>query len=225
MDNRTSKLMISHSSAKTRIRHVLLIATLAAAIGIAYLNYRVTTQPVDDPQSASQSDPPVTIGGPFTLIDHNGQIRHDADFRGHYMVIYFGYTYCPDICPFDLRKMTKALDQLNTKGEEIIPIFISIDPERDTQERLADYVDALHPRLIALTGSPQQIAQAASQYRVYYARSDESAPSGDGYLINHSALFYLMGPDGRYITHIPSGANEEQMITTLKSVIDSQPSS
>ncbi len=211
--------MANYSSSKNWVRHLFLILSLAAALGIAYLSYEGAHQP--HPQSESSSKASVTIGGPFTLIDQNGQIRDDEDFRGRYMLIYFGYTYCPDVCPFDLRKMTGALDLLGAKAEDITPIFISIDPERDTQQRLADYAQALYPDLVALTGSPQQIAQAAGHYRVYYAKAPQSEESDDAYLMNHSSLFYIMGPDGRYITHIPGGTSEEQIAAILDQVLDS----
>ena len=140
------------------------------------------------------------VGGPFTLTDHNGRRVTDADFRGKYMLIMFGFTYCPDICPSGLQVMSAALDQLGAKADKIVPVFISVDPERDTPEQLAQYVQSFHPRLVGLTGTAEEIAAAAKAYRVYYKKVAD-AKSTAGFTYDHSALIYLMGPDGAYVTH------------------------
>ena len=118
------------------------------------------------------------IGGPFALTDHTGKLRTDAEFRGKLLVIYFGYTYCPDICPADLTAISLALDRLDAAADAVQPIFITLDPERDTVERLAEYVTAFHPRLLGLTGAPNQIRQVATAYKTYYAKA-ENAGSTD----------------------------------------------
>jgi len=137
------------------------------------------------------------IGGPFTLIDQHGATVHDSDFRGRYMLVYFGYTNCPDECPTDLTAMGRAIDSLGTTAKQVIPVFITIDPARDTVQRLADYAPLFHPRLIALTGSAEQIRQATAAYRVYY----EKVGDGADYAMSHSAIIYLMDPQGRFVTH------------------------
>jgi protein SCO1/2 len=105
------------------------------------------------------------IGGPFELVDHTGKKRTDADFRGKLLLVYFGYTYCPDICPADLLQISLAIDQLGTAGDEVQPLFISVDPERDTTTVLAQYVSSFHPRLIGLTGTPEKIRRVANSYK------------------------------------------------------------
>ena len=110
------------------------------------------------------------VGGPFELIDHAGRTRTERDFRGQLMLVYFGFTYCPDICPTDLQAIGLALDKLGKDGDSVQPLFITVDPERDTPEHLAEYVPMFHPRLIGLTGGAEAIRKAADAYKVYYAK-------------------------------------------------------
>src|SRR5215470_5874987 len=143
----------------------------------------------------SEQVAPVSIGGAFTLVDQNGAARRPEDFRGKLMLIYFGYTFCPDACPTALQDMSHAIDLLGPKGDAVQPIFITIDPARDTVEQMKLYASNFHPRLIALTGTAEQIAQAAKAYRVYYEKSRSS--SGSDYLMDHTVYIYLMGRDGK----------------------------
>jgi len=137
----------------------------------------------------------LSLGGPFTLTDHTGRDVTERDFAGRFLLVYFGFTYCPDVCPTELGTMAHAIDAMGAMGERVTPVLITIDPERDTPAALADYVSRFHPRMVGLTGTTQQIAQAARAYRVYYARS-RPRDSGD-YLMDHSSFTYLVGPDGR----------------------------
>src|SRR5690606_16276706 len=116
-----------------------------------------------------------SIGGPFTLTDHTGATRTDKDFRGKLMLIYFGYTWCPDVCPTAVQVMSVAIDMLGEQGNEVVPILITVDPERDTPAHLAEYVKNFHPRLVGLTGSPEAISETAKAYRVYYRKADVNA--------------------------------------------------
>ena len=136
-----------------------------------------------------------TIGGPFALVDHTGKPRTDADFRGKLMLVYFGFTWCPDICPTDLQNIGLALDELGDAADKVQPLFITVDPARDTPEHLRDYVPMFHPRLIGLTGSAAAIHSAAAAYRVYFA---QVPLKGDDYTVDHSSFIYLMGADGKY---------------------------
>ncbi len=136
----------------------------------------------------------VPIGGPFSLIDQTGKPVTQASWPGRWLLIYFGYTYCPDVCPTELQTMASALDALGPLAARVVPIFITIDPERDTPETMAGYVKLFDDRLIGLTGTPQQIAAVARAYRVYYAKV--TPKDSTTYLMNHSAFIYLMGPDG-----------------------------
>ena len=154
------------------------------------------------------------VGGPFTLIDHTGSPRTDRDFRGKLLLIYFGFTYCPDICPADLQNIGLALDQLGAAGDKVQPLFITVDPERDTPEHLAQYVQMFHPRLIALTGDAAAILAAADAYKVYYAKVPYQ--SGDGYTVDHTAFIYLMGTDGSYLGFFPPGTTPERIANTLR---------
>jgi protein SCO1/2 len=131
----------------------------------------------------------VDIGGPFELIDQHGKPVSDKTFRGQYMLIYFGYGFCPDVCPTELSNMASALDVLGTKAKNVQPIFITVDPERDTPEFLADYVANFHPRLIGLTGTPEQVKAAAKAYKVYYAKATK--PGETDYLMDHTSFVYL----------------------------------
>ncbi len=153
------------------------------------------------------------IGGPFALTDHTGERRTDRDFRGKLLVVYFGYTYCPDICPTDLLAISQAVDVLGAAGEVVQPIFISVDPERDTVEHLADYVAAFHSRLVGLTGAPEELRKVATAYKAYYAKA-ENAGSKD-YVIDHTAFIYLVGKDGRYLGFLPSGTPPERLAEVI----------
>jgi protein SCO1/2 len=155
------------------------------------------------------------IGGPFTLIGQDGKPVTDQAFRGKYMLVFFGFTHCPDICPAELQVMAAALDELGPKANDIIPIFITLDPERDTPRVVADYVKNFGQRFVGLTGSPEAIAEAAKSYRVTYSKFQEDETKSD-YTIDHSALVFLMGKDGEYLTHFAYGTPAAKMAETLK---------
>ncbi|HLJ19829.1 MAG TPA: SCO family protein [Stellaceae bacterium] len=156
---------------------------------------------------------PIPIGGDFTLTDQNGVTRHAQDFRGKLMLVYFGYTFCPDACPTALQDMSHAIDLLGAKGDAVQPIFITIDPARDTVAQMKLYASNFHPRLSALTGTPEQVAEAAKAYRVYYAKGQSTG--GDDYLMDHTAFIYLMGRDGKYLSHFSPGTTAEQMAAAI----------
>lgn len=157
------------------------------------------------------------VGGPFELIDQTGQARSEADFRGRYMLVYFGYTFCPDVCPTSLTVMTRALQALTETdpklAAQVAPIFITIDPERDTVEALAAYAPHFHERLVALTGTAAQVAAAAKAYRVYFAKVEDDSASD--YLVDHSGFIYLMDPEGRYLTHFTHDATPDTILQAV----------
>jgi len=166
----------------------------------------------------SQAAP--TIGGPFTLTDQFGKSRSDGEFRGQYMLVFFGFTNCPDICPIELQTISDALDQLDSpQAAKVTPIFITVDPARDTPEALRTYVANFHPRLVALTGSADAIGAVAKSYRVFYAKATgTSAPSDPAaYILDHSAVVYLMGPKGEYVAHFSPGTPAQAMAEDLRS--------
>jgi protein SCO1/2 len=144
-----------------------------------------------------------TASAPFSLVDHTGRAVTEQDFRGKFMLVFFGYTFCPDVCPINLQIIGKAMDALGKPGHRVQPIFITVDPERDTPAVLARYVSHFHPRLLGLTGAPDQVAAAAQAYGVLYMKAiEESAPGqprSAEYLIDHSTFTYLLRPDGRFV--------------------------
>jgi cytochrome oxidase Cu insertion factor (SCO1/SenC/PrrC family) len=154
------------------------------------------------------------IGGPFALIDHTGKSRTNADFHGRLMLVYFGFTYCPDICPTDLQAIGLAMDQLGAAGDAVQPLFVTLDPERDTSARLADYVTMFHPRLIGLTGDAAAIRRAADAYKIYYARAPNEA--GTDYTIDHTAFIYLVDRDGKYLGFFPPGTPPERIAEMVR---------
>jgi len=150
------------------------------------------------------------IGGPFTLTDQDGKTRTDADFRGRYMLVYFGYSFCPDVCPTTLAMMAKALDELGARKDRVTPIFITVDPERDTPQVLKAYLKSFGENFVGLTGD---IAGAAHAYHAFYAK--QPLPGGN-YAMNHSGVIYLMGPDGRFVTYYEDAVGPDGLAADLK---------
>jgi cytochrome oxidase Cu insertion factor (SCO1/SenC/PrrC family) len=180
----------------------------ALVIIVGGFAYRQFGAPTDETVQA-----PFAIGGPFTLVDADGVNRRDTDFRGKLMLIYFGYTFCPDVCPTTLTMMSNTLDKLGASASEIAPIFITVDPARDTPTQMKQYMESFDPRFVALTGSPEQIAAAASAYRVYYRKTSDD---GGQYTVDHSSVIYLMSRDGRYLGHFDSAITADDLARTLK---------
>jgi protein SCO1/2 len=171
--------------------------------------------------SAGGDEPPLkgaAIGGPFSLTDQSGRPVTERDFAGRYRIMYFGFTHCPDVCPTDLAIIGQALRRLEksdpARAARVIPIFVSVDPERDTPAVLKDYVAAFHPRLVGLTGTPQQIAEMTKRYGVYYGK--EPAGPGGGYNVNHSRLAELIGPKGEPIALLPYEKGAEALAAELE---------
>ncbi len=189
----------------------LAFAGLLTGAALGALALRVPTSTVDG-QTQVIGKP--MVGGPFSLIDQTGKRVSDKDFLGKYMLVFFGYTNCPDVCPAGLQVMSAALDKLGHRADDIVPILITLDPAEDTPEKLATYVKSFHPRLIGLTGSDSDIAATAKAYRVFYQKvPDDKDPSR--YSIDHSAIFYLMGKDGTLITPIPHTTDVDQLALTI----------
>ncbi|MEQ1695218.1 MAG: SCO family protein [Hyphomicrobiaceae bacterium] len=150
-------------------------------------------------QGQSTSTGKALVGGPFSLVDSTGKTVTDKDFRGRYLLVFFGYTFCPDVCPSGLQVIAAALDQLGPEADKITPVFISIDPARDTPEKMGAYVKSFHPRMIGLTGSPADVAAAIKAYRVYAKKVPDDRNPAD-YTMDHSSVVYLMGPAGDLVT-------------------------
>jgi len=154
------------------------------------------------------------VGGPFELTDQTGHRRTDADFRGKLVVLYFGYTFCPDVCPTELQSISLALDKLGAAAETVQPLFITVDPQRDTPARLADFVSSFHPRLIGLTGSLAEIRKTAIAYRTFFAKNDSTRP--DEYSVDHSGFTYLVGKDGHYLGFLPPGLAPDAIADAIR---------
>ena len=154
------------------------------------------------------------VGGPFELTDQTGHRRTDADFQGKLIVIYFGYTYCPDVCPTELQSISLALDKLGAAADIVQPLFITVDPERDTPARLADFVSSFHPRLIGLTGSLAEIRKTAIAYRTFFAKNGVTTP--DDYSVDHTGFIYLLGKDGRYLGFLPPSLSPDAIADAIR---------
>ena len=154
-----------------------------------------------------------SVGGPFTLTDQAGKLRSDSEFRGKLMIVYFGYTYCPDVCPTDLMAITQALEALGPAAADVQPVFITIDPERDSKV-LADYVAAFHHSFVGLTGSPDAIRKVADSYKAFYAKVPGER-AGE-YAIDHAGVIYLMGRNGEYLGFMPPQTNPDRLTEILR---------
>ena len=156
----------------------------------------------------------MTVGGPFALVDGDGRPVTDKTWRGKYMLVYFGYTFCPDVCPTTLNAIAEALDRPDPKLSQVQPLFITVDPRRDTQAVVKQYAEAFGKRVIGLTGSAEQIAAVAKAYRVYYAEH-RTGKGPDDYTMDHSSVLYLMGPDGRFIAPVRADQTGKEMAAVL----------
>lgn len=164
-------------------------------------------------RQSEQNNPDGTnlVGGRFNLIDQDGKEVTDNSYQDKFKIVYFGYTYCPDVCPTGLSVISEALDIVGKKADKIKPLFVTVDPTRDTLETLAEYQQHFHPNFSYLTGSPEQITSIANLYKVYFKKTTQT---GD-YLIDHSAITYVMSPSGGYLTHFGPEAESKQIANFL----------
>lgn len=206
------------------MRFLILLALLVCIAGGAWLGHIYTNPhqlPPEAPVIVFQEKEYGTpqIGGPFSLIDHEGQPRTDADFKGKILLVYFGYSFCPDICPSALYNMSQALDALGPTAKEIQPLFITIDPARDTVEHLARYRENYHPSFVMLTGSAAQIQQAMKAYKVHGTKVKPDGTTTE-YLMDHTSIIYIMNRQGRFIAHFnhltPPNELKKTLIEILK---------
>ena len=163
----------------------------------------------------------VPIGEDFSLVDGKGNSVTQETLKGRFLLVYFGYTSCPDICPTKLITMTDALDTLEASAPEraarLTPVFITLDPKRDTPERMGEYIRHFHPRFIALSGSAEQIAAAAKAYKIYYR--EVSTDDGTDYVLDHTSYIFLMGPDGKYVAHFNTTLDSDQLAEQLTGLL------
>lgn len=204
------------------IRWTALGLTLLLAIGVAVLELRPPGEPSGRTGAGAASVPAgVSIGGPFHLTDDKGHAVTDATYRGRWMLVFFGYTHCPDECPLTLQKMAVALRKLGPLAGKVTPLFITVDPTRDTPARLASYLGRIDPRIIGLTGRSMQIAAVAKAYGVYYSR-EEHETSGAA-IVGHSTFLYLMDPSGRFAALFPQDATASALARVLREKLALRP--
>lgn len=191
----------------------LVVAAVLLVLGIgAYAAFQWLAPRSEDGAGSGQ----VAIGGPFELVDHNGRTVTEKDFAGRLMLVYFGFTNCPDICPTGLQTIAIAMDELGAAAQRVQPVLITVDPERDTPPVMKEYVQAFHERMVGLTGTPEQVAKAARAWRVYYQKVPLKE-SSLGYSVDHSGFIYLMDGEGRYLSHFRHDATPEQIAQRIKS--------
>ncbi len=171
----------------------LVLITAMAVAGIAGWRTFKPEPPLPTARQLGQA----MIKSQFTLTDHHGHTVTEKDFHGRWQLVFFGFTFCPDVCPTTLSVMAQVLDILGEDANKVAPMFITVDPERDTAEVMAEYVEAFHPDIVGLTGTPEQIKQAAKSFRVFYGKTERADAPG-GYVMGHSGYMYLMTPDGSY---------------------------
>ncbi len=194
-----------------RILPVCAIAAMViAAAGLAGL----LLMPASAPQIAGS--PTGGIGGPFTLTASDGRTVTDQTYRGKWLLIYFGYTYCPDACPTALNDMGVALDRLGAEAASLQPVFITVDPKRDTADALAEYLKSFDPHIVALTGTGEKIAAVIKEYHVYV---EKQPGGGKDYLVNHSSFFYLINPDGKFVNVVPGNASGEELADRVRQLM------
>ena len=201
---------------------------LAMAVGILLATWLMLWQVDKDKaritemrQTASevqphQDMPPNTakIGGPFSLINQDGKPVTDADYHGKFLLVYFGYTYCPDLCPTGLQSIAKALDQLGKDASKVQPLYITVDPARDTPSKLKPYVESFHPQIVGLTGSAAQIAAVAKAYQVYYKKGEQV--DEHDYVMDHSSLIYLMDTNGKFVATFPEDVDPAALTSAVR---------
>ena len=189
----------------------LLLTAMAAVLAVAAVALWVFGAPAPVQEAAA-------IGGPFTLTDGAGKAVTDRTFRGKFMLVYFGYTFCPDVCPTTLNDVAQAMDKLGTDADKLQPLFITVDPARDTPEVMRQYAAAFSPKLTGLTGSAAQIATVAKEYRVYYA-PHKTGPNPGDYTMDHSSILYVMDPAGRFAGIIRADEGPDAMAADLKKYV------
>lgn len=192
------------------ISRIAFVIVIAFSIGVAGALILRSMDLQDTRQSGK-----ALIGGPFSLTNHKNEPVTEKTYQGKFMLVYFGYTFCPDICPAELQIVTEAMEKLGDAGKEVVPLFISIDPKRDTVEQMASYVSNFHPSMVGLTGTDDQIKQAAAAYHVFYARAEGEEYDEENYSMDHSTFIYLMSRNGEYLIHFPYGMTSDDISNSI----------
>jgi protein SCO1/2 len=191
-----------------------LAIVLLAAGGLAHVQ---GLEAADESASSGQPLPfEQLFGGPFELVDHRGTVRTERDFRGKYLLMYFGYTHCPSICPGNLQQIAVALELLGDQGRNIVPVFVTLDPARDDRSVVGAYVEHFGPRFVGLTGSERQVRAIAKAYRVHRRKVVEAGSDRQDYLVDHASLTHLIGPDGNFLTLFAHNTAAAAMAATIR---------
>ncbi len=202
------------------VRLYAILATVVLAIGLGAM-WLLTQGGADDKYAQCRSSQiaggSAAIGGPFELLNAKGETVTDKDVITEPTLVYFGYTFCPDVCPFDMSRNVDTIDLLAERGQSVTPLFISIDPDRDTPEVVGDFAFNLHERVIGLTGSPEQIKAASKAYKTYYKAQDKS---DEYYLVDHSTFTYLMTPEDGFLEFFKRDETAEQMADKIGCFLD-----
>jgi len=191
---------------------IAIVLTLAAAgaLGAAWVSL------VEAPAPKVATSGTAAIGGPFTLVSTNDGNVTDQTYRGKWLLIFFGYTFCPDACPTALNSISVALEKLGVDAGKLQPLFVTVDPQRDTREVLAEYLKSFDSRIVGLTGSQDQIDRVVKEYRVYVASQKSETQGDDNYLVSHSAYIYLMDPQGKFVNVIQGSEAGEEIVAWLR---------
>jgi protein SCO1/2 len=188
-----------------------LMAVLALGVVVlAGLFFWMTSQ-------TPQQNAGASLGGPFELVDHHGQPFTHEDLKGKYTLLYFGYTYCPDVCPTELQTIAEALGMLGDMARDFRVVMVSVDPERDTPEVLKEYMSNFGDNFLGLTGTPEQIRKMARNWRTFYRKAEEKGP--DDYLMDHSAIVFLLDKQGKYMRHFAYGTSPERIAEGIREAI------
>lgn len=212
MSRKTTDQQRTGASRRTLL--IALLVGLAAGVATAVL---LATLPSGPP--SMQATGKALIGGPFSLLDPTGKRVTDKDFAGKPLLVYFGFTHCPDVCPSGLQVIAAALDELGDKANDLSVVFITVDPERDTPELMGKYVASFHKNIVGLSGTPEDIAAATKAYRVYAKKVPDETNPGE-YNVDHSSFMYLMDGKGQYTRHFPHSVDAKELADTLAKSID-----
>ena len=203
---------------KSHVFTILITAIVGLTI-IGFTAYKVNLANSDNGGRVVKTSGKALVGGPFNMVNQDGEPVTEKDFRGKYMLIFFGYTFCPDVCPTELQVITAALEQLGDGAKNIQPVFVSIDPERDTPAVMKEYVANFYPGMIGLTGSKEQVAEMAKRFLVVYSKVAETGTPAKEYAMDHTSSTYLMGPDGNFIKHFSYGTDPDKLAKGLLAAI------
>ena len=211
-DKKQTQTKVAGASRRTLL--VALLIGLAAGVLTAVL---LATLPSGAPQT--QATGTALIGGPFSLVDATGRRVTEKDFAGKPMLVYFGFTHCPDVCPAGLQVIAAALDQLGDRSRDVATLFITVDPERDTPELMGQYVGSFHKDIVGLSGTPDDIAAVTRTYRVYAKKVPDETTPGE-YNVDHSSFMYLMDRDGAYMKHFPHSVDARELADALAKAME-----